>query len=114
MSEDKSKGSHKWAKGQSGNLNGRPKGKSNKIPSDKKIIEDWKKGHNAAFIKLMELMTDEKSSEKTQMTCAIKILDTNYQIIKDQEKVSLKKKTKDDEGETKTENVFTAPVLKIT
>lgn len=74
----------KYTKGVSGNPAGRPPGSTNKVPSNKEILDSLKRCNKAAINKLLSLL--EAKSEETQLKAAVKIVDLNYQVAVEEEK----------------------------
>jgi hypothetical protein len=65
--------------GQSGNYNGRPKGKTGKW-SDKKLAEEFSKGCETAMKTIKELMSDNTQNGATRLRAAIAWLSHDKQM----------------------------------
>lgn len=74
----------KYLPGESGNPTGRPKGSSNRIPSNKEIKEGFKKLNNSALVKLAAFLSGDDPD--LSFKASVKILDVNYQIMMEEEK----------------------------
>lgn len=59
----------RWKKGQSGNPNGRPKGKKNKLTNEK-LAEELAKGDKTALNTILALMQNDKESGSTRLRAA--------------------------------------------
>ena len=85
-----------YAKGQSGNPNGRPKGSKNTdtLPTLDELMQELETANSKAIKKCVAIMS--KGSESNQLKASFKIMDTYYNLRLKDEKLVVKSST---EGE---------------
>jgi len=77
------------------NRGGRPLGTRNKIPSEEDFLDAIKGCRTEVIQKIVGIMR-RSADDKTQLKAAVKLLDANYQLLLDEDELTLKKNKKKD------------------